>query len=350
MPLLSHAAAGIGAGILAEGLLPSRGEKIPFPSPLFPVRTGLAVLLSYAPDLAEQAASLAGGGIARHGAAHSVPAALACGLLLAPLFRLLRTPWRASAAAGVAATLSHVLLDLLFSPLPDPSHRPGAGEGALLPFLRGGGGDGALFALLLALSAAGAFVLRRRRGAAAVAPSRPARLAATAGYALSLLVVAAAAVTFTLRSGRELDLEEGRRLVEAGRWEEGLRRLETADRWPSTNRPGRAEELRGEAWRGLGRNDLARRHYLRSLEEDPSYFWALIDLASLDAAGEEPAEVRRMRARRWLDRLDRDFPGNDAAAEGARRIRARLGEGAGGAGSVGDRGGRRAAREGRGER
>ncbi|MFQ5495000.1 MAG: metal-dependent hydrolase [Phycisphaerae bacterium] len=144
------------------------------------------------------------------------------------------------------------------------------------------------------------------------------------GRVLVALVVVAASVTHYLRSVRQLDLERARGLVVDRDFQDALATIDRADHWPSTAHPGRLDYLRAEAYLGLGDRRLAERYYRRSVEANPSYFWALADLVVFYASSPGPPEARRRRMSPYLVRLQARFADHRALPRILAKIQRRI--------------------------
>jgi hypothetical protein len=318
MPLLGHAFVGIATAV-SVGPFPSSRP----PGPLGQRRAAhlwmpAVVVLAYLPDLVTQLGLLAGLAPAR-AVGHSALVALA---LAAAVAAVAATIGQVSPARLFAVTLGSALLHDLLDVAQSTDRMPWwplSARALELPAIipEDARHETILFAALFA-----AFLLVRaawRRGRAATAPpvAAPSRLATV----LVVSMVALAAGTHYLRDVREQQLESARGLLEQGRFAEARARLEAAERWPATAKPGRILHLRGEAWRGLGDPRRAERDYLASYEADPHFFWLVADLAMLYASADgQPAAERRRRVEPYLARLRQEFAAEPARAAILARI------------------------------
>jgi len=316
MPVLGHAFVGWGTALVVSPGV--RGG--PAPSARASVYWIPAViLLAYAPDVAAQL-GLALGWTQAPRAAHSV----AFALVLAPLAGfglavLLAIRNRLAIAVSLGSILLHDLLDLLQTPDRQPlwpfsGWHLGEGTG-LIPT------SGLLESLVFA-GAFGLFLAGRhlvRPGGRTEAQPRP-RSPVT--VALVALIVAAAAMTHSLRAVRHGQLDRARFLARESRYSEALAAAADADRWPSTAHPGRVDHVRAEAFEGLGRLDEAIAGYRRAVEADPTSFWALADLAAACASSSQD-DVRALAAP-LRTRLAREFAAHPALPGALGRIDRRL--------------------------
>jgi hypothetical protein len=127
-----------------------------------------------------------------------------------------------------------------------------------------------------------------------------------------------------LRDRRERDLDRAYVLAEGGQHAEALAACESADRWPSSARPGRIDYVRAMAWWGRGEPAKAEELYLRSYAADPDYIWTVADLAALHAEADAPLAERRQRAERWLIVLSERFRDHPARPRLIARVERRL--------------------------
>jgi hypothetical protein len=146
------------------------------------------------------------------------------------------------------------------------------------------------------------------------------------GRAFILAVVLAAAVTHSLRDARDSQLEAGRALVEQRAYQAALEVLAGAEPWPSTTKPGRIDYVRAEAYAGMGDRPRAEAYYLRAYLADPTYVWAVADLALFYASSGEPIAERRRLAAPYLNRLRTEFAGHPGLPEILARVERKLAE------------------------
>lgn len=147
------------------------------------------------------------------------------------------------------------------------------------------------------------------------------------GWVLSAGILLSASVTHYLRGVRERRQEEVRALLERGDFPAALHVIDAARRWPSTAKPGRLDYAEAECFVGIGDRRRAEACYLRSLRQEPSYFWAVADLATLYASGDEPVAQRRRRVAPWARRLRTEFSGHAELERVLAKIAAALGDG-----------------------
>jgi hypothetical protein len=315
MPVLGHVFVGWGTA-LAVSPRPARGAPADRTGALW---VPLLVLLAYGPDIAAQA-GLALGWAAAPRAAHSFSFALlvapVAGLALGSILGVRRLQ---AAAVTLGSFVLHDVLDILQTPERQPlwpfSHwRLGEGAG-LIP--ASAGREALLFAGAFAL-----FVALTRIARPPAIDARRLHLHRPVTVGLVAVAVAAAATTHYLRGVRERQLGQARVLVEEGRFTEALGAAAGADRWPSTAHPGRVDHVRAEALEGLGNLEAAIAGYDRTVQADPSNFWALADLAA--ACARSPRDDRLALASSLRAQLLRDFSTHPALASAVARIDRRL--------------------------
>jgi tetratricopeptide (TPR) repeat protein len=144
------------------------------------------------------------------------------------------------------------------------------------------------------------------------------------GRGFILAVVSAAVVTHLLRDTRDSQLEAGRALVEQRAYQAALEVLARAELWPSTTKPGRVDYVRGEAYAGMADRPRAEAYYLRAYLADPTYFWAVADLALFYASSDEPVAERRRLVAPYLTRLRSEFAGHSALPQVLARVERQL--------------------------
>jgi len=292
MPVIGHAVAGL--AIAAWG---DASGKIVRPE-RFSQRVLLLVALSYLPDLTAQLGVLSG----FRGTpvvTHSVLFAGVASLFLGPVVgRISRLSFRHAFALIAVSMLLHDGMDILQSPRRMPFWPAPlvVNVGRWIPPTL----QGEVLACLPLLGAALAYVWWKG------ALRRPTRRD-WASLAVVVVIVTAATAFSDLRSRRARALNRARILAETGQYAAALELSETADAWPHTTPPGRIDYVRGVAWWGLGRRDLAEQYYLRSYAADSDYLWVVADLAALYASSDEPIEQRRRKAGPWLTILQDRF-------------------------------------------
>jgi membrane-bound metal-dependent hydrolase YbcI (DUF457 family) len=310
VPVIGHALAGLALAELSRPVTSSRGH----------VRDGMipVVLLSYAPDIAAQAALGVDPRIAT-AATHSLLFAALCSLVVTPL--LVRT-LSLSASRALATAFTAVVLHDLMDVLQSPGRMPlwpapwSIDIGRWIPTsLRGE----VLFCLPF-LVVALAVSMRR-------APLRIRRPPNWRSVAAVAAIVLAAATISELRDRRERDLVRARTLAESGEFAAALALCDAADRWPSLASPGRVDYVRAMAWWGVGDRANAEQAYLRSYRADPSYIWAVADLAAFYASEDAPVEERRRRAEPWIAELRVRFKNHPALPQLLERVERKLNAG-----------------------
>jgi membrane-bound metal-dependent hydrolase YbcI (DUF457 family) len=321
MPILGHAFVGLATAIATA---PPENARRGRAAPLLwiPVAVGLA----YAPDVAERLLTL----LTPHGdvAAHSFLFAVLFSIAVAPVLgRLFGIRGRAAFAITLFSIGCHDLLDMLQAtdraPL-WPLSRRTVGV-AVLP--GGARAETAAFGALLASFLIGGWTASREKTRRLVSNAVPGRGSTAAG----LVAAAATGLLFIvpygvhkLRSLREGQLEEATALLGRERYFDVLPLLDQAERWPSAARRGRIDYLRAEVYQGLGDRRRAEEHYLRSLKTDPHYFWLVADLAVFYASGDEPRSERGLKAKPYVERLEREFSDQPELSQVLDRVRRKL--------------------------
>lgn len=277
--------------------------------------------LAYLPDIAAQMGAFAGFQSARvltHSAIFAVVAGAALSLALA---RVTQWPYRQLCLITIGSILLHDALDVLQSSdrlLLWPFSRITVGpELALIPqSLRG-----ECFVFAPPTAALIAWRLARDRDGRRMADV----IRATwIRYSVIAAIAAVATGVHYVRDAREGAVRHAQLLNSRGEYGAALNVLRTADRWPSTARPGRAEYLRGEAYLGLRDRGEAERRFLNSYSIDPGYFWLVADLAEFYAAADVPRSDRARLAAPYIDRLQTDFARHPAQPAALQRVQRRL--------------------------
>jgi tetratricopeptide (TPR) repeat protein len=127
-----------------------------------------------------------------------------------------------------------------------------------------------------------------------------------------------------LREERETQMDRAEDLLREGQFQAALASLDAAERWPSSS--GDGDLLRGRIYARMGDDGRAEELFLRAYREDPDDFWPVAVLAEFYAA-RGPADVRRARSAPYVDRLRRDFAGNEAYPRVIERIERNLSTG-----------------------
>jgi membrane-bound metal-dependent hydrolase YbcI (DUF457 family) len=327
MPVIGHALVGLATAVQYEPPADRRGHSLgPAAIALW---APVVVVVSYVPDILSQLGSMAG---FRHAslAGHSLLVGIAAGAVIGVI-------WAAASglsfvrltAIAIGAILLHDGLDILQAADRAPfwpwSTRI-ISVGVLLP--RRSVPEGLLFLALFA-----AFVVWRRRSGLSLgtlAPlvdfrQRASSAAVWAARAAIVTILLTAVGTRALRSQREGVARDAARMNARGRYAEALRLADTADRWPSL-RAGRLDIIRGEAYEALGEPATAERYFQRAYEKDPTYFWAVADLAEFYAASNAPAADRRRLAKPYVDELERNFSRHEKLDDVLARIDRKLDE------------------------
>ena len=332
MPVLGHAFAGL---LMGEAVSPGRTAPRPAKGLWVPVLVGLA----YLPDIAAQPLLLAGVSQGRV-VTHSVLFAVVVSVGLAPILARLTGLSRRRAFVIILVSVGlHDLLDVLQvsdrTPWwPFSGRRVGSADALLPTSLRG---EGLLFGALWAAWVAGRAVVERVRGAgrAVDVPARLGRVA-WAGRGLTVTLVLLAAITHHWRDVRDEHLSRARALIHRERDYAGaLKELALAERWPSIASPSVIALSRAEAFAGTGDRARAEEFFLRSLEADPTFFWAVAGLADLYASSDRPLDERRRLAAPYVARLRQDFARHPALLRVLARIERQLAGVPGRGGSAG---------------
>ncbi len=324
MPVMGHAFAGLATAALV------RPGRVSSAAPVF--WAPALLLLAYLPDIAAQVVQVLGLGTWVP-VCHSIVLAVPVALLVAVLLRrLLLVPWRACLPVAFAGIVLHDLLDVLVGhrrqlwwPILDRPLSLTATEAELSmasEVLLFGGPLLALLAIRWLWGWCGdrsATELMQDRFDSA----RAWRQVWVAGGVTAIVLLAVAA-TQHLRDLREWQLDLAWTMIGQRQSALALKLLDQAERWPSTARPGQIDYARAEAYADMGERVLAEQCYLRSYRADPSYFWAVADLAAFYASSEEPLDVRRRRAAPYLGRLTSEFTNEPALPRYLAKLQRRL--------------------------
>ena len=81
-----------------------------------------------------------------------------------------------------------------------------------------------------------------------------------------------------------------------------------------------------EALRLSGDRDRGEYHYLRSFQTDPSYFWAVADLAVFYASSAETERMRRLKSEPYVRRLRDSFAHHKDQPRVLAKIERKLGQ------------------------
>ncbi len=311
MPVLGHALVGLAIGMCTK---PSREVSSSSGSASFAYAlwVPVAVALAYLPDVTGQLILVAGWSEAR-AMSHSVLFAIVASGAIAPaLARMVQCSPRRVFVLALVSVLVHDLLDLAqatdrmlwwplsrrhvvlgFAPIPTEPSR----EALVFGFL---------FAVFLGCRRVAASVTAGR-GPQPPPPSDPPTPLAWVGRGAIVLIMLAATLTHYLRATRERQLEDARTLLETRSYQRALETLDQAERWPSTAKSGRIDYVRAEAYAGIGDRQRAESHYLRAYHADPTYFWAVADLALFYASSDAPLAERRRLIAPYLHRLKSEF-------------------------------------------
>lgn len=327
MPVIGHAFVGL-ATASCTGRSTTTPRSVPVAPRGFALWLLIVVTLAYLPDVMSQLLSLAGWRHARV-ASHSLLFALVASALIVPaLTRLVPLSYRRAFAISLFSIAAHILLDALQAtdrmPLwPASSQQIGFGRAVIPTDL---GGElllfGSAFLIVLAVRKFGLRAQVRECDESISNPEGNRSVWISRGAIAAIVFTAATVHHF--RDLREFQLDRARRLVERGDYTGALTLLETTRRWPSTVNTSRIDYTTAEAYAGLCDWLHAERYYLRAHEADPTYFWALADLAVLSASADLPIQERRRQAAPYVAALKRRFPDHEALSRTLARIDRKL--------------------------
>ena len=316
MPVLGHAFVGLAFGISTRP--PLQGESSGDATATLWVPA--MVTLAYLPDIVTQGALLAGWDEGRLVGHSFIFATIASALIGALLKRIVAISFARAFVCCLASLVIHDILDLAQTtgrapwwPLSD--HAVNLGLGFLPTDLLG---EGLLFGMLFLA------ILGLRYAVLPKPPLGHTPHGAWLGRTFFAAIILSAMLTHRSRDERELQLEAGRALIEAGAYRAALDALDGADRWPSTAKAGRIDHLRAEAFAGIGDRRRAETHYLRAYTADPTYFWTVADLAFFYASSNAPGPERHRQAAPYVNRLRTEFSGHPAFSRILTRVERRL--------------------------
>lgn len=328
MPVVGHAFVGLATAVQFEPASRRDGR------PLSPLATiGWApsvVVVSYVPDVITQVGSSAGW---THAGlfGHSLAVAVAGGALIGACWsKATAISRRLLVALSIGAIVGHDVLDLLQSTDRAPfwpwSTRIVTSGTSWLP--TGLLSDALFFALLFGLFAGWRIASGRTLGSLTDPPRLPrTQVWGIRGAAAGLIVAALAAHAFRERLEHELDTAE--HLIDRGQFAEALALADRVDSgWLAAVKPGRVDIVRAEAYEALGDSSRAESLYRRAYADDPTNFWAAVDIAEYYANSDRPADERRRLAAPYvaalrsrfvsyrelpaiLDRIDRRLASNE---------------------------------------
>jgi len=328
MPVLGHAFVGLAIGVSTR----RSGREQSAPPGIgaaWALWLPAVVTLAYLPDIVAQLGVIAGWSDGRL-LGHSVLFAVAVSPAIAVvLMWLARVSVIRAFVTALVSLLVHDVLDLAQATDRAPwwplSDRHVGVELGLIPtdLLREAAVFGGLMLAFLALRHAAHLWAGQSAVNPRISGEGPVRLV-WLGRAFIVAVVSAAVVTHSLRDARDSQLEAGRALVERGAYQAALEVLAGAEPWPSTTKPGRIDYVRAEAYAGMGDRPRAEAYYLRSYLADPTYFWAVADLALFYASSAEPVGQRRRLVAPYLNRLRSEFAGHPDLPEILARVERKL--------------------------
>ena len=273
------------------------------------------VSLSYLPDVLTQCGIWLGFASAQ-AAGHSVPAAIVLGVPIGLLWsRATGAPRLRMAALATGVILLHDGVDLL----QDVERMP------LWPFSTMEiGRDWLMFSdrligefLTFGVPFVAWLVWRKVTGRPTLTiPGLPARARWATGAYVGAVLLATLGVVH-LRAERETQMDRAEELLRAGQLHDALSALDAAEGWPSY--PGQGDLLRGRVFARMGDEARAEEMFLRVYRNDPNAFWPVAVLAEFYAS-RGPADARRTRSAPYVDRLRREFAGNESFPRVIERI------------------------------
>lgn len=316
MPVLGHAFVGLSLGIWTRPT-PQGGAVVPSTLTARQVAlwTPLVITLSYLPDLLAQLAHVLGAVDARQ-ITHALPSALFMSLAATPILRRIVgiSPRRMFVVTFIAIAL-HDILDVLQATdrmlwWPFSHDVVWLGESIIPTTPR-------KEAIFFGVPCLLVLVLRYAMFRGKISSNDTQTSSSTSRHegsrwwlniTVTVLLLGAATFTHQLRQIREDQLEQARQNAqEHHKYEDALRLLDSAERWPSTAKPGRIDYLRAWTYSHLGDRQRTEHYYQHSLRADPNYFWAVADFALFQASAPEGREVRQQRVAPYLHRLQKDF-------------------------------------------
>jgi tetratricopeptide (TPR) repeat protein len=160
-------------------------------------------------------------------------------------------------------------------------------------------------------------VWRKMTGRATLAlPGTSARARwATGAYVVAVLLATLGMVH--LRREREAQMDRAEELLRAGQLNDALSALDAAEGWPASF--GKGDVLRGRVFVRMGDEARAEETFLRAYRNHPNSFWTIAVLAEFYAS-RGPADSRRTRSAPFVDRLRREFAGDESFAGVIERI------------------------------
>jgi len=307
MPVVGHAFVGLATAVQFEPASRSDGRA---PSPLAIACWAPAVVaVSYVPDLITQIGSSAGwtrAGLFGHSLAVAIVGGAAIG---AAWSRATGIPARRLLAVSIGSIVGHDFLDLLQSTDRAPfwpwSTRILSTGTPWLP--TGLMADALFFAMLFALFVAWRAATGRTLGSLTADAKLPRAWVWTVrGAAAALIAAALAAHAFRERLEHQLDAAE--HMIERGQYGQALAVADRVDSgWLAAVKPGRVDMVRAQAFEALGDATRAEAAYRRAYSEDPTNFWAAVDIAEYYANSDRPADERRRLAEPYLAALRSRF-------------------------------------------
>lgn len=325
MPVLGHAFMGLAAGMLTKPERAAHPSSRPLVSEIW---LTITLVLAYLPDIVTQFIQFTGWRDARV-MSHSVFfAVIASALIAPPLSRMSSVPLRRCFGISLFSILLHDLLDIAQStdrlPLwPIPVHPVGFNIIPTDSFF-----EALLFGLVFVAFLCCRHLSVKHKPQRKTAPSIPLTNIRIiwVGRGTMAVIILAAVFTHYLRGIREYQLYDAHALLKQHDYPGILEKVELAEGWPSTAKPGRIDYLKALAYEGLGNRQQAEHYYLRSYRSDPGYFWCVVDLATFYASSPRPDSERRRLVSPYVNRLVSQFPGRKDLPGSLKKIERKLGE------------------------
>jgi hypothetical protein len=307
MPVVGHAFVGLATAVQFEPASRRDGGTL---SPLTVVCWApVVVAVSYFPDLVKQLGSSLGWPLAGV-FGHSLVVAFAGGALFAACWaRVSAISPKLLLGLSIGSILGHDFLDLLQSTdrapfWPWSTRIITSGTPWLPTHLMS---ETVLFAALFAAFAAWRVATGRTLGSLTAPPQVPrAWLWSIRGAAAALIAAALAVHAFRARLEHQLDAAE--RFVQRGQYAEALALADRIDgAWLAATKPGRVDIVRAQVSEALGDSARAEALYRRAFDEDPTNFWAAVDIAEYYANSDRPLDERRRLVQPYLAALRTRF-------------------------------------------
>ncbi len=308
MPVVGHAFVGLATAVQFEPT--SRRDGRPLSALTVACWAPAVMAVAYAPDVITQVGSSLGW--TRAGVfGHSVMVALAGGALIGTFWsRATKIASTRLVALSIGSILGHDVLDLLQSTdrapfWPWSTRIITAGRPWLPSSLTA---DALFFALLFAAFVVWRVATGRTLGSLGATPPQVPRALLWAVRAGAVALVIAALTAHAVRERLEHRLDAAEHLIDRGQYAAALAMADRVDGgWLAAIKPGRVDIVRAEAYEALGDDARAEALYRRAYAEDPTNFWAAVDIAEYYANSARPADERRRLAEPYLSALRSRF-------------------------------------------